>query len=484
METGMRFRFMILSVLRIANMNSLKWLSVALALLAAPPAGAAGGGESARAPNIIVIVADDLGWSDVGFNGCKEIPTPQLDAIARSGVVLTAGYASHPYCSPSRAGLLTGRYQQRFGHEANPIRETDGLPLDETLLPELLRAAGYRTAAIGKWHLGDNPKFWPTARGFDEWYGFSGGGHDYWGRTNPRRPLSGVLRDGRPVPPEEQTHLTDDFSREAAAFVERNRDRPFFLYLAYNAPHVPDQATREHLQKTAHIEDGQRAVYGAMVAAMDDGIGQVLKKLDELKLRDDTLIFFLSDNGGRHDGAVNLPFRGHKGMVFEGGIRVPFCVAWPARIRAGQTIATPIAALDIFPTALAAAGVAPPEKLWLDGDDLLAHLADPDALLAPRTLVWRAATGEGEYEYAVRNGRYKLVSSVYKRRKLLFDIERDPYEHHDLAAAEPEVVAELTLRYEAWARDKRAPLWSDPHGENVRKQAAARQEIVDKASQR
>ncbi|MBI5693773.1 MAG: sulfatase [Verrucomicrobia bacterium] len=434
-------------------------------------------------PNVIVILADDLGWSDVGFNGCREIPTPNLDALARSGVRFTSGYASHPYCSPSRAGLLTGRYQQRFGHECNPDgSDSEGLPLTETLLPAVLRAQGYRTAAIGKWHLGDASRFWPTERGFDYWFGFSGGGMSYWGDANPRKTAAGVRRNGVPVPKSELIHLTDDFSREAADFIGRVGTDPFFLYLAYNAPHAPDQATRAHLQRTEHIEYGGRAVYGAMVAAMDAGIGRVLRRLEELKLRERTLVFFYSDNGGRAEHAVNFPLRGHKGMLFEGGIRVPFCVAWPQRIPGGRTIDTPITGLDVFPTVLAAAGIAPPGKLTLDGVNLLPHLGAQPLPLPPRTLVWRYATAPNEFGHAVREGRWKLVSSRYKNRQFLFDLEADAGEQHDLAEANPAVVRRLTEAYEAWSRDMVAPQWLDPHGANVRKEEAARQAMVDAAS--
>ncbi len=455
--------------------------SVCLAALLLVPSASLPAPNAPRRPNIVVILADDLGWGDVGFNGCREIPTPNLDELARSGVRFTSGYASHPYCSPSRAGLLTGRYQQRFGHECNPgVNATDGLPLSETFLPAVLKQHGYRTAAIGKWHLGDDPKYWPTERGFDHWYGFSGGAMSYWG--DAKAPLRGVLRNGNPVPRSELTHLTDDFSREAVDFIDHRPDKPFFLYLAYNAPHAPDNATREHLKKTEHIEYGGRAVYGAMVAAMDEGIGKLLRKLESLKLREHTLIFFYSDNGGRAEHAVNFPFRGHKGMLFEGGIRVPFCVSWPARIPDGQTCDHPVTGLDVFPTALAAAGIARPDKLLLDGINLLPHLTDPNCELPPRSLVWRYATGQDEFGYAVRDGRWKLVHSVYKGRKLLFDLSADPYEQHDLAVANPEAVGRLVEVYNRWAKDMMPPRWLDPHGVNVRKEEATRQQALENAS--
>ena len=453
------------------------WLAMGWAVLAQ--------GEETR-PNLVIILADDLGWSDVGFNGCREIPTPHLDALAQSGVMFSSGYASHPYCSPSRAGLLTGRYQQRFGHECNPGALTDGpdegLPLNEVLLSEVLRESGYRTGIVGKWHLGDAAKFWPTNRGFDEWFGFSGGGLSYWGDLGKRPPLRGVVRNGQPVPRSELTHLTDDFSREAVAFIERNQDRPFFLYLAYNAPHAPDHVTREHLKMTEHIEYGGRAVYGAMVAGMDRGIGQVLETLESLQLRRNTLIVFFSDNGGRGEHAVNFPFRGHKGMLFEGGIRVPFCMAWPEKLPAGKRYDHAITALDLFPTLLAAAGVDAPAGLELDGVNLLPYLDGRRASVPHETLFWRYAVESDAYGHAVRHGDFKLVFSRYKERNLLFDLARDPYEQQDLAAEKPEKVEQLTRLYETWSESMVTPHWLDPHGPNVRKEEAARQEAVQRAS--
>jgi arylsulfatase A-like enzyme len=438
-------------------------------------------------PNVIVIVSDDQGWSDVGFNGCKEIPTPNLDALAKSGVIFESGYASHPYCSPSRAGLLTGRYQQRFGHECNPGANEDGtesgLPLSETLLSDLFQKNGYRTAAIGKWHLGDDKKFWPTQRGFDEWFGFSGGGSNYFGSPGKKPAIKGVLRNGNIVPVSELTYLTDDFSTEAVKFVERNQDNPFFLYLAYNAPHAPDQATKKHLEKTAHIEYGGRAVYGAMIAGMDEGIGRVVDKLEELNLRDNTLIFFYSDNGGRKTHAVNFPFRGHKGMLFEGGIRVPFCCSWPKTFPSDQRYKHPVSALDTFPTTLAAAKIEPP-KIKLDGVDLVPFLdgSKPSTKLPHQTLYWRYACGDDEYGFAVRDGDQKLVYSVYKNKHLLFDLAKDPWERKDLAVQSPAAIERLTEMYQRWSAEMVDPKWLDPHGENVEKESLERQKAVKNAS--
>ncbi|MCC9643311.1 sulfatase-like hydrolase/transferase [Rhodopirellula sp. JC740] len=445
--------------------------------------------DAGERPNIVLIVADDLGFSDVGFNGCQEIPTPRLDALAESGVVFSSGYASHPYCSPSRAGLLTGRYQQRFGHEANPPHdpewhgeETAGMPLSEQTLADALKEAGYVTGAIGKWHLGDAKPMWPNRRGFDEWFGFSGGGLSYWGAVGNKPQQFGVHRNDEPVDVDTLTHLTDDFSTEAVKFVQRHQDDPFFLYLAYNAPHAPDQATRAHLKHTEHIEYGGRAVYGAMVAGMDAGIGRVVDEIERQGLSEKTLVIFYSDNGGRREHARNFPFRGHKGMLFEGGIRVPFLMNWPNKLPSGVREDAPVMALDLFPTVLAAAGVSPSEASKLDGENLLPSLTQDDVSMPKRPLFWRYSMGDGNYGYAVRDGRWKLVDTRYKDRKMLFDLQSDPYETRDLSDDHPERVAELWQKVVAWDADNLAPRWNDPHGVNVRKEEAERTRQVENAA--
>ena len=304
----------------------------------------------------------------------------------------------------------------------------------------------------------------------------------YWGDTGKKNPQAGVLRNGVVVPKSELSYLTDDFSKEAANFVDRNRANPFFLYLAYNAPHAPDQVTREHLKKTDHIEYGGRAVYGAMVAAMDEGIGRVTARLKALGIYENTLIFFYSDNGGRTEHAINYPYRGHKGMLFEGGIRVPFCVTWPKQINSGMHYEKPITALDIFPTSLAAAGIDIPSDLSLDGVNLLPYLKGEKKSSPHDTLYWRYACGDDRYGYAVRAGDRKLVYSVYKGKHLLFDLSKDPWERNDLAADNPTLVQQLVVKYDRWQQGLMAPLWLDPHGPNIRKEEQKRQSMVDAAS--
>ncbi|AWW33059.1 N-acetylgalactosamine-6-sulfatase [Echinicola strongylocentroti] len=440
------------------------------------------GFTSAQQPNVLIIVSDDQGWNDVGFNGGTDIPTPHLDALAADGVVFGQGYASHPYCSPSRAGLLSGRYQQRFGHENNIPYESatddDGLPLSELMLSEYLVEKGYSTAAIGKWHLGDHEKFWPINRGFEHWFGFFGGGLNYWGDTGNKPENHGVLRDGQIVPKEQLSYLTDDFTQEAARYIDQfsNDQRPFFMYLAYNAPHAPIQAPSKYLDKVNHIEDGDRAAYAAMVTGMDEGIGRVIQKLKDTGQYENTLIFFYSDNGGHLHGASNAPFRGHKGMLFEGGIRVPFLVTWPAGIQGGQHYDHPISALDIFPTVLAAADISSPSKP-LDGVNLLPFLTGQEQK-PQRMLYWRYSDGAG---YAVRDGNYKLVYSGYKEDYFLFDLEEDPYEQQDIKAIFPEKTQLLKDSYANWNEGTVPAMWQDPHAENVLKEEAQRQRIIDKA---
>jgi arylsulfatase A-like enzyme len=260
--------------------------------------------NAAEKPNILLIVGDDMGYADVGFHGCKDIPTPHLDALAKSGAQYTSGYVTGPYCSPTRAGLLTGRYQQRFGHEFNPSGGKAGLPVTETTIADRLKQAGYATGLVGKWHLGSNEAMHPQARGFDEFFGFLGGAHSFFD-------AAGIMRGKEPV--KELAYTTDAFGREASTFVERHQGKPWFLYLAFNAVHTPMHATDDRLAKFANVADKQRRTYNAMMLAMDDAIGVVLKKLAATGQDKNTLVMFISDNGGPTmpgvtvNGSVNLP---------------------------------------------------------------------------------------------------------------------------------------------------------------------------------
>ena len=432
--------------------------------------------ETARRPNIVLILADDLGYGDVGFHGCRDIPTPNLDRLAQTGVRCTNGYVSHPFCSPTRAGLLTGRYQQRFGHENNPAFLPDndqvGLPLSERTIADALQAAGYVTGAVGKWHLGAAACFHPLKRGFAEYFGFIGGGHDYFqhnlfftdspqGKVEYRIPLQ---RQDEPV--EENEYLTDALAREAVNFVQRHKTEPFFLYLTFNAPHTPLQAKPNDLERLAKISDERRRKYAAMITALDTGIGRVLQELEDAMVDENTLVFFISDNGGptQVNGSTNDPLRGNKGQVLEGGIRVPFVVRWPKVLPAGTSFAQPVISLDIFPTALAAAGAPVPTAKPVDGTNLLPQLSGESLRPPHEMLLWRTGGGES---YAVRKATYKLVHM--DGRDQLFDLEHDIAELTDLSATKEDVVALLRGAYDDWNSQLMQPRWQNPQGAKKKK---------------
>ncbi|MDO6761248.1 sulfatase-like hydrolase/transferase [Tamlana sp. 2_MG-2023] len=426
-----------------------------------------------KKPNIIVILTDDQGWADVGFNGGTDIPTPNLDQLASQGVVFNNGYVSHPYCSPSRAGLLTGRYQARFGHDCNMPYEgendaTVGTPLSEKMISEALKEQGYRTSAIGKWHLGDHPDLYPPAQGFDHWFGFPGGGMNYWG--TPVNDIQTVYRNRKEVPENELTYLTDDFTNEAIDFITKKDKKPFFIYLAYNAPHAPDHATKQYLENTKHIEYAGRSIYAAMVNAVDVNVGKIDSTLVANNMKDNTILVFLSDNGGRITHADNKPNRGHKGMLFEGGIKVPFFITWPKAIKKEQTYDPMISSLDLFPTFLNAAGGKASKEKQLDGIDLMPYLSKHNKKVPHNTLFWRSSGG---FEYAIRKGNYKLYKSAYKDKTLLFDLEKDPLERHDISNHHPEIIVNLNQSYNDWDAKNIAPGWLDPHAKNVLKEEKA-----------
>jgi arylsulfatase A-like enzyme len=440
------------------------FLMATLILAVATSTTFAGPGER---PNVVVIVADDLGYADVGFQGCKDIPTPHLDGLARSGIICTNGYVSHPFCAPSRAGLLTGRYQQRFGFEHNPpwLPEDPnvGLPLDQTTVAEVMREAGYVTGAIGKWHLGADPVFHPDRRGFDSYFGLLGGSHSYFDMNefwrNPNLAtidlFSPILRDETPVPV--YGYLTDALGREAVNFIHAHRHEPFFLYLAFNAPHGPLEAPKKYLERVRGIADPERRTYGAMVSGMDDAIGAVMTRLAEAQLLRNTLVIFFSDNGGPIAGihAQNTPLRGAKGQVYEGGIRVPFVVSWPDRLSPGK-FNEAVSSLDVFPTVAALAGVTSPSPQPLDGVDLLPSLlGEGPGALKDRALFWRTGGGES---LAIRRGEFKLVQ-VRQRRIELYDLSTDISEARDLAKSRPQTLSALKKELAAWDATLVSPKW-------------------------
>ncbi len=418
---------------------------------------------AATKPNILVIVGDDMGYADVGVFGCKDIPTPNIDALAASGVRFPSGYVSGPYCSPTRAGLQTGRYQTRFGHEFNPSGAA-GLPLTETTLANHLKTAGYVTGAVGKWHLGSLETMHPFKRGYDEFFGFLGGAHSYFD-------AAGILRGTEAV--KELDYTTDAFGREAVAFIERHKGEQWYLYLAFNAVHTPMHATDDRLAKFPNIADKQRRTYDAMMLAMDEAIGRVRKKLAETGLEQNTLVTFISDNGGPTmpgttvNGSRNTPLRGSKRTTLEGGIHVPFIVSWPGHVKPG-VYDQPVIQLDLHATALAAAGIDPKPEWKLEGVNLLPFLIGEKTGAPHDALYWRFGQ-----QMAIRVGDFKLVrydlnaDTLTGRRNQgvtpsrLYNLREDIGETKDLAAGMPEKVKELQAKWDAWNTANAKPLWGE-----------------------
>jgi len=430
-----------------AAMN--KTLLSLLVLAIAAPAG--WGAMGSRPPNVILIVADDLGYGDVGYQGSSQIPTPHLDALAAAGVVFTQGYVSSAGCSPSRAGLLTGRNQVGFGYDNN-LAETQpgfdpefaGLPVSERTIADRLGAAGYVTGLGGKWHLGSRPQFHPLRRGFGGFWGVLGGGHSYF--SKPRRDGTEPDLECNFKPPGRITYLTDDIGRECVEFVQRHAERPFFLYAAFNAPHSPMEATAEDLERFAFIPDVRRRTYCAMVHRLDVNVGRIVAAVRAAGLAEQTLIVFLSDNGGPVDqnGSLNAPLNGQKGILLEGGIRVPFIMSWAGHLPAGRQYHHPVTSLDLAPTFLAAAGSVPDNGAKLDGVNLLPHLTGGDAHPPHPGLMWRFTVSA-----AFREGDWKLVR-LPDRLPLLFDLSRDVSEQHDVAMDNLERTRSMLKRLGQW----------------------------------
>ena len=426
-----------------------------------------------RPPNVLVILADDLGYGELTCQGyTRDVATPHIDSLAANGVRFTSGYVSGPYCSPTRAGLLTGRYQQRFGHEFNPsvasrTPPTVGLPVSERTLGDRFQAAGYATGWFGKSHLGYAPPFHPCRRGFGEFFGFLGGMHDFLDAA--KDPTNPILRGTTPV--SQLDYTTDAFGREAAEFIGRNAAQPWLCYLAFNAVHAPLQATPERLERLAAISDPKRRTFAAMLSAMDDAIGTVLATVRERRLENDTLIVFLSDNGGPTPSITsgNGPLRGFKSQTWEGGIRVPFLMQWKGRIPAGGVEDRPVIQLDILPTALAAAGIPLPADAAIDGVNLLPYVTGQTDRDPHEALYWRFGP-----QLALRQGDWKLVKApgggvegdprdgrANTRDAELYNLHDDIGETRNLAAKHPEKVRELVAAWERIDTGMIDPLWFD-----------------------
>ena len=415
----------------------------------------------AKKPNIIVIMADDMGYADAGFTGATDIKTPNLDALAASGVIFKNGYVNHAYCGPSRAALLSGRYQNRFGFETNPAYDPSnphmGIDVDEQLFPKRLRKAGYTTGVIGKWHLGAATPFHPNKRGFSYFYGFLGGGHDYFSIDLKQPVKEGYLqsleRNGKPA--DFDGYLTTALSIDAANFINTNKEKPFFLYVAYNAPHAPLQAPKEAIEKYSHIEEKKRRIYAAMVDTMDDGIGKIIASLEKNKLRENTLVFFLSDNGGpqstktqptKWNGSDNTPFRGGKGNLYDGGVHVPFIASWPARIPKGSTYDSPVIAIDISRTAVAAAGGDAQAAPAMEGVDLIPFVLGEKSGHPHSALFWRDASKWS----ILTSDRTKHLKDHTSPKPQLFELPNDATESNDLIGQKPELAAQLLAQWNVW----------------------------------
>ena len=429
------------------------------------------GTSNNKPPNVIVIISDDQGYADVGFHGSNEIFTPNIDRIAKNGVVFSEGYVSYAVCSPSRAGLITGRYQNRFGYSRNillaPNDSLMGLPLSEQTLPDVLNNVDYKTKAIGKWHLGAHKSLVPEKRGFDEFFGFLIGGHRYFPEdltlndlTEARRQMDGYITkiydNGKRI--DTKKYLTEELSDNAVKFIEDNSDNPFFLYLSYNAPHTPLQATTKDLERNKHINIEKRQTYAAMVSSMDDGIGLILDKLEQKNIFENTIVFFFSDNGGVewYNFSDNGPLRGIKGDFFEGGIRVPFTMQWPNKIKPGTIYDKPIIALDIFATVASAAKAEKYIKNEIDGVNLIPYLSGNKPGSPHEYLYWKNPDKDID---VIRDDRYKYLR--IKNDEYIFDLKNDISEESNIIDLSKPIYDRLKSQFKLWEKDMIDPVFMD-----------------------
>ena len=415
--------------------------------------GKASSAAREQSPNIVVIVSDDQGYADSScYDHPKEISTPGIDRLAAEGVRFTNGYASGYVCAPTRAGLLTGRYQQRFGFYTAGDSRT-GMPTSEITVADVLRKKGYATAVIGKWHVGLEPEYRPLRRGFDEFYGFLGhGAHDYFklGITDEH---TSIYRNDKPIT--DTGYLTNNLAREAVSFIERHQKKPFFLYLPFNAVHWPLQALKKHIDRF-NTGDENRDIYLAMLVCMDEAIGKVLDTLKRTGVDDDTLVIFFSDNGGAQKNfANNGVLRDYKQTVYEGGIHVPFIVRWPDKLPKGTVCDEPVISLDVMPTVCAAAGAELPDDRVYDGRDMLPAILGRTKKPLHEALFWY----DGADQWAVRMGKWKLLSRNGSPE--LYDLKSDISEKNDLKEQNAEVVARLQKTYNDW-KSQLAPSISKP----------------------
>lgn len=424
------------------------WICFLLAVVGIRLAENASGAEK---PNLLILYADDLGWGETGAYGCTDIPTPHIDSLVKNGLRCTQGYVAATYCSPSRAGLLTGRYPTRFGHEFNSTHNAVGLSAKEVTLAERLKEQGYATACIGKWHLGHQDANRPTKRGFDEFFGTLAN-TPFFHPTNFVD--SRVSNDVQKID-DDSFYTTDKYAERAVDWLEKNKAKPWFLYLPFNAQHAPLQAPQKYLDRFPNIADEKRKTFAAMMSAMDDAVGKVLEKVRELKQEENTLVFFIGDNGGPTQSTTshNGKLRGFKSTTFEGGPRVPYLVQWKGKIPAGKTYDQPVMNLDVTPTILAAGGTPVDASAKLDGVNLLPYLTGENKARPHETLYWRFGP-----QWAVRHSDHKLVvSRGGSGEPELYDLAADIGESKDLAKEQPEKVKELRALYEKWNAEQAPP---------------------------
>lgn len=428
--------------------------SIAFALLALLVAAHLA--PAADKPNLIIFYADDLGWGETGCFGCKDIPTPHIDSLASNGIRFTQGYVAATYCSPSRAGLMSGRYPTRFGHEFNSVANVTGLRLDQTTIADRLKTLGYATACVGKWHLGHSLPYRPTKRGFDEFFGTLANTPFY----HPTNFVDSRISDDVREITDDNFYTTDQYAERALDWIDKNRDKPKFLYLPFNAQHAPLQAPQKYLDRFKNIEDEKRRTFAAMMYGMDEAIGRVLKKIRDIGQEDNTIYFFIGDNGGPTQSTTsqNGGLRGFKMTTFEGGPRVPFIAQWKEKYPAGKVYDLPVMNLDVLPTAVTAAG-GKVEASWnLDGVDLTPYVTGANKARPHETMYWRYGP-----QWAIRHGDYKLVVSRGGSDKPeLYNLANDVSESKDLAASQPDKAKQLLALYQTWSAEQAEP--SAPDG--------------------
>lgn len=402
-------------------------------------------------PNIILILADDLGYADLSMNGSKQIHTPNIDLLAKSGVNFTQSYVSSAVCSPSRAGILTGINQVEYGYDNNLSTNTTGfdpefagLPVNIKTIATLLKEQGYTTGLVGKWHLGHKEQFHPLNRGFDEFWGYVGGGHDYFeteeGNIGRRAPIECNYKE-----PQALTYITDDKGDECIDFIKRNKDQPFFLYASFNAPHAPMQALDADLELYKDIEDIGRRTYAAMVHRLDVNVGRMIESLDDEGIRNNTLVILLSDNGGPTDQnfSCNAPYNGQKGILLEGGIRVPLIASWPGTLSQDIQYTNPVSSLDLAPTFLKLAG-GNIDSIKFSGVDLMPYLKSQLNTKPHETMMWKFTIST-----AIREGDWKLIS-IPDRLPMLFNLATDISEKKNVALERLDITKRLMKKMGAW----------------------------------